>query len=74
MSYSFHRDPSNISLDLDYNVSKAIKPSAEKENENISNLLKGILAFKEKLSVEGELNSLHTDVVCFRLVESFYQL
>ena len=74
MSYSFHRDPSNISLDLDHNVSKAIKPSAEKENENISNLLKGILAFKEKLSVEGELNSLHTDVVCFRLVESFYEL
>ena len=66
MNYSFQRDPSSVSLDLDYNVDRAIKPLPEKENEKITNLLKGILAFKQKLSVEGELDSLHTDVVCFR--------
>ena len=55
-----------MSLDLNHNVNRAIKPLAEKELERITNLLRGILAFKHKLSVEGELDSLHTDIVCFR--------
>ena len=66
LSYSFQRDNSNVSLNLDYNVNRAIKPTPLKENEAITNLLKGILEFKHTLAVKGELDSLHTDVVCFR--------
>ena len=66
LSYSFQRDNSSVSLNLDYNVNRAIKPTPMKENEAITNLLKGILEFKHTLAVKGELDSLHTDVVCFR--------
>lgn len=61
--------PANpVRLDLDHNVELAVKPGPEKDEEGIRNLLRGILAHKDKFSVEGELNSLHTDIVCFRYV------
>ena len=61
--------PANpVRLDLDHNVELAVKPGPEKDEEGIRNLLRGILAHKDKFSVEGELNSLHTDIVRFRYV------
>ena len=68
LQYLVAEESKDVHLDLDHNVRKARKALPAKNEENISNLLKGILANKSKFVVNGaeEVKSLHTDIVCFR--------
>lgn len=65
-TYHKLQQPMKVELDLDHNVSKAITALPIKDTEKITHLLRGILAFKQKFAVNEELDSLHTDIVCFR--------
>ena len=55
-----------VHLDLDKNLEKVIKPLPIKDEEKLNNLLNGVLAYKSRFAVNGELKTLHTDIVCFR--------
>jgi len=55
-----------VRLDLDKNLEKVIKPLPIKDEEKLNNLLNGVLAYKSRFAVNGELKTLHTDIVCFR--------
>lgn len=53
--------------DLNKGLSRVVRALPSKSQEKLDHLLRGILAHKERFSVEGEeLVSLNTDVVCFR--------
>ena len=68
LQYLYNRDTQNagVFLDLDKNLEKVIKPLPIKDEEKLNNLLNGVLAYKSRFAVNGELKTLHTDVVCFR--------
>ena len=55
-----------VRFDLNKGVKKAVKAIPSKSDERLDHLLKGVMLNREKFAVEGELLSLHTDIVCFR--------
>lgn len=65
LQYLVQRE-TRVNLDLDQNINGVIKPLPIKDDERITNLLKGVLAYKNRFAVDGELKSLQTDFVCFR--------
>jgi len=59
-------DKGKVTLDLNRGVRRAVKAIPAKSEERLDHLLRGVMGNKEKFAVEGELDSLHTDIVCFR--------
>ena len=59
-------DKKRVRFDLNKGVRKAIKAIPAKSEERLDHLLRGVMNNKEKFTVEGELRSLHTDIICFR--------
>jgi len=55
-----------VRFDLNRGVRRAVKAIPGKSEERLDHLLRGILHNRVKFAVEGELRSLHTDIVCFR--------
>lgn len=55
-----------VRFDLNRGVRKAVKAIPSKSEERLDHLLRGLMLNRQKFAVEGELRSLHTDIVCFR--------
>eukprot|EP00092_Neocalanus_flemingeri_P014743 GFUD01015909.1.p1 GENE.GFUD01015909.1~~GFUD01015909.1.p1 ORF type:complete len:398 (-),score=141.41 GFUD01015909.1:145-1248(-) len=60
------QDRGKVRLDLNKGVRRAIKSIPSKGDERLNHLLRGVMLNREKFAVDGELLSLHTDIVCFR--------
>jgi len=59
-------DRGKVRLDLNKGVRRSVKPIPSKGDERLDHLLRGVMLNRDKFAVEGELTSLHTDIVCFR--------
>jgi len=55
-----------VSLDLNKGVRKAIRSLPHKDQEKLDHLLRGVLLYRDRFRVDGELKNLHTNFICFR--------
>jgi len=63
------RDPDRVQLDLNHGLDRVIRKgeAAQGGAEGLTNMLQSILHYRQRFALaSGELDSLHTDLVCYR--------
>jgi len=62
------KNPEKVQLDLNVGLDRVERKGEESQGgaEGLDNLLRAILGNRERFAVAGELESLHTDLVCYR--------